>query len=181
MTRKATFLARRAKYAAKYRRQHNKQFSTYKHRKNSSLAPGVRLIDPWLPQNPKQTPKRITTETNDSQEPRLKDIPGVLEVTGWEEGHPPHAKVIFEYPVWWVPGAGTRRALAYHGGHQRRRMYVGHKPGRLNGYQRRCWGAALVRFRTGAFPDNDPLQRRPNESDIAAGTHVPLPLWHWTE
>jgi hypothetical protein len=55
-------------------------------------------------------------------------------------------------------------------GFQHRRVHVvGHKPDRMNGFQRSCWGAASFAWLQGYFPDWDPLLRRPNEQDILDG------------
>jgi hypothetical protein len=57
-----------------------------------------------------------------------------------------------------------------YGFHRRRVFRCGHKPGRMNGFQRRCWGAGYRAYwADGFFPSWDPLERRPNESDILAG------------
>lgn len=53
--------------------------------------------------------------------------------------------------------------------HLRGVKYVGHKPDRMNGYQRKCWGAARVAYFEGYFPEWDPLSRHPTEADIIAG------------
>jgi len=60
-----------------------------------------------------------------------------------------------------------RTSLARH--HCRRVNYVGHKPDRMNGFQRSCWGAAYHAYSDGWFPAWDPLQRRPNEADFIGG------------
>ena len=60
----------------------------------------------------------------------------------------------------------NQAAVGYHG---RRRFYIGKKPDRMNGFQRKCWGAAHVAYSQGYFPDWDPLGRHPTESDVALG------------
>lgn len=53
--------------------------------------------------------------------------------------------------------------------HRRRMRRIGHKPERMNGFQRRCWGAAFQAYSNGVFPDWDPLHRHPNQADIDNG------------
>ena len=46
---------------------------------------------------------------------------------------------------------------------------VGHKPDRMNGFQRSCWGAATHAHLNGYFPHWDPLHRHPDETDFLNG------------
>lgn len=67
-------------------------------------------------------------------------------------------------------GPGTKHLrLPQVGYHRRRVKRVGHKPDRMNGFQRKCWGAAYFAYVEGYFPDWDPLQGRPNLADFLAG------------
>lgn len=50
--------------------------------------------------------------------------------------------------------------------HRRRVPKRGRKAVRMNGFQRKCWGAAWIGYSSGYFPMWDPLQRHPNESEM---------------
>lgn len=64
------------------------------------------------------------------------------------------------------PGHLRRAQLGYH---RRRVGYMPHRPWRMNGHERKCWGAAHVAYSEGYFPDWDPLQRHPTLDEVDAG------------
>jgi len=65
-----------------------------------------------------------------------------------------------------LPSHQRVSAINYHG---RRINRVPHKPDRMNGFQRSCWGAAHVAYSQGYFPDWDPLQRHPTFAEFELG------------
>jgi len=65
-----------------------------------------------------------------------------------------------------LPSKQRRQAIRYH---TRRVIRIGHKPNRMNGFQRSCWGAAYHAYSDGYFPDWDPLQRHPNFEEFLLG------------
>lgn len=179
MTRKAQFLARRQKYTNKMIR--------YMKTKGSSVfvegtfPPGVwRKKQEWVvPVTGKQLGKRIRQETDAAEPPHLLHSPPFVIVTGGGYGNPPHQHVDPALTGPGVPGAAELRSMAAYGGHQRRRKYIGRKPGRLTGPQRKLYFAALCHFLNGYWPDWDPLTRTPSESQVNLGTHPPDPDGSW--
>ena len=70
----------------------------------------------------------------------------------------------------YFPLAGPRKQRRMFIGFQRRRLHaIGHKPDRMNGFQRKCWGAAYLAYSNGSFPEWDPLQRHPTDADLDNG------------
>jgi len=84
-------------------------------------------------------------------------------------GNPPH--VALTGPFWGGtftarPGHARGEIIGYH---KRRVLYFGHRPWRMNGFERKCWGAAKVAYTEGYFPDWDPLERHPTLDDLDHG------------
>jgi hypothetical protein len=81
---------------------------------------------------------------------------------------PPHVHLTgsWRHYVDTKPGHLRRALIGYH---RRRTMYWGHRPWRMNGFQRKCWGAAYVAYSNGYFPDWDPLGRHPTLDEVDAG------------
>jgi hypothetical protein len=158
MTRKQQYLLRRQRYQDKMRR--------YAKSVGSTVFVAIGL--PRRKKNPrhnsptgKQGGKSVSPQTNAAEVPGLTHAPPGVVVDGGGWGNPPHQHVDPTWTAPGVPGASNLRALAVYGGHQRRRKYMGHKPGRLDGTGRQFYFANLCYYLNGWFPDWDPLARTP--------------------
>jgi len=166
VTRKARFLERQLRYAFRYRHYRAKLRSTYRSGWNHS-GPRTYLKDPWEPANAKQKLAAISKATAAAEPPGLTESPGLIEVTGGTGyGEPVHQHVNHAAFEPHFPPASTKATIGWYGGHKRRRMYIGRKPGRLTGAQRKLWCSALIHFLEGYWPDWDPLTRSPSETEV---------------
>lgn len=84
-------------------------------------------------------------------------------------GNPPHVAFDGFYGTYFGPPGNKRLKYAQIGYHRRRVKYVGRKPDRMNGFQRKCWGAGWIAMNEGYFPDWDPLARHPTLAELEAG------------
>lgn len=173
MTRREQYLERRRRYTHRrelmYQRGHNFIYVP--------PSPG-HPNGQWL-RNGRETP--IWSGPNLQGSDRVKRGPkpdnpnfGVIEglhfeVTDPARGVPPIARWIGATAAGFAAALPSKQRLPGIRYHNRRVHYVGRKPDRMNGFQRRCWGAAVFAKLNEYFPDWDPLHGRPNYADFLGG------------
>lgn len=91
-----------------------------------------------------------------------------FEVSEVGRNKPPHVKLTGGWGTYWSTRS-WRPHEALIGYHRRRVDYYGHRPWRMNGEQRKIWGAGYFAYNNGYFPDWDPLERHPTEQEVLDG------------
>jgi hypothetical protein len=167
MTRKQAFLGRRLKMQARMRRAMAKGHA--KTRVHDEWGQRV-TIDriPWVfKMGEKQSPLELSAVEKNAQEPKMFHYPPHIVVTGGGRGNPPHQADLNPWPGRVTATGKKEKTKAWTAAQKRRRKIVGHKIGRMNGFQRRVWRSNLEYFLNGWFVDDDPYGRRPTYTEVA--------------
>lgn len=174
MTRYATFIKRRRKYL---RRRHYMHQRGWQQELRPGIAPphtmhwfNVERVTPLWGGNLQRGPDVRDHEGGDWLLTALFFPPATFTLSEIGPGKPPHVTLT----GFWRARADLRaprwERFGVVGYHNRRVHYVGHKPDRMNGRERKIFGAGYFCYTTGYFPEWDPLQRHPNEQDVLNGS-----------
>lgn len=172
MTRRERYLLRRAKYLRRARRAERSGYTW-------GIGPGT--LVPYPTQQRTGRKHRLTSPGKQHvQDVSSKSYEAVLDpasaffppITFSQSdagrGKPPHVAFV----GFWRTFTDTRiphMRFSQIGFHRRRVLYYGHRPWRMNGFERKCWGAAKNAYFEGWFPDWDPLGRHPTLDEVDGG------------
>lgn len=165
-TRRGRFLYRRQRYLMRVSKWQNRKWKWSRDPDGVSIRIGLKLLDgPW----PLQLPCGVSSKSYDAS-PDFTDVFFVLPVVS-EAGRamPPHVKFTSE---WYqdMRAAGVHQSSALYGYHAKRvraMQRVGRWPN--SAFNRRITGCNYHYRVVGYYPDDDPLGRRPNDTDRANG------------
>lgn len=176
MTRRERYEKQRARHQNRLRRYTRKFGSSSRsYLTNEFLPPS-----PWpIPPGEQMQSLQLSPEERRRQPPaQTVEFPPFIVISKPSRGVLPVVAV--NWPAGWpAPDRNRVKRNGIVDYHKKPRRIVPTKPGRANGYGRRLFFAARNHFLRGWWPDDDPMGRRPNETDVFFGGVEADPLGSW--